>query len=112
MEDKKNSNLCLSNIDVRHNNTKAHRYKLNQLVEDWSDSLLQNVVNSINKFNFNIDTSEIEWNDTINLSSVDFTDHTLKEGIFTSNIIHVKYQEETLPVNICKVDDNTIIASN
>ena len=72
-----------------HNDIQSDRYELQLLSEDWSDSILLDVVNNIKQIDCNDDvaTSDVNWYDTVNLSSVEFADHTIKEGISASNLL-------------------------
>lgn len=74
------------------------------------------VVNNIKQIDCNdgVNTSNVDWYDTVNLSLVEFADHTIKEGISASDILHEEDEDhlDELPVHTCEIDDATIVASN
>ena len=74
------------------------------------------VVNNIKQIDCNngVATSNVDWYDTVNLLSVEFADHTIKDGISASNILHEEDEDnfDDLPVHTCEVDNATIVASN
>ena len=74
------------------------------------------VVNNIKQIDCNngVATSNVHWYDTVNLSSVEFADYPIKEGISASDILHDEDEDnfDDLPVHTCEVNDATIVASN
>ena len=79
-----------------------------------SDEILVNVINNINNLDSILiqEQSKVDWDDTVNLSSIYIPQNFLQEGISSSDIAHEEDEYENVPEYKCEVDDDTIMLTN